>query len=284
MLRKLIKYDFSALYKITLIMMAVAILSGLFGGLCFRGINFIDEETSVFLVLVSALGFFFSLVLIVVSLIVVFVFIFIRFYKHLFTDEGYLTFTLPVKRSSILFSKTLVGFTCYSLALLAVCAGLFLLFYIGTLGLLDGISSVSLTGMLLNELTALWEQEGAIMIAYAVVILLILSAFLLLNLTLVYFCIAFATVIAKKARVIIAIGLYYGFNSIVGSLIELVLVIAAPTLSSNGIELLLAGSGDLTYNAVYLLMLFTIALFLVIVAAIFYIITLGIMERKLNLE
>lgn len=35
----------------------------------------------------------------------------VRFYKNLFTDEGYLMFTLPVKASDLLLSKTLVAVT-----------------------------------------------------------------------------------------------------------------------------------------------------------------------------
>ena len=34
------------------------------------------------------------------------IFVFIRYYKNFFTDEGYLTFTLPVKRSTLLNAKT----------------------------------------------------------------------------------------------------------------------------------------------------------------------------------
>lgn len=45
----------------------------------------------------------------------------IRFYKNLFTDEGYLMFTLPVKTSDLLLSKTLVAALWRFISIACIC-------------------------------------------------------------------------------------------------------------------------------------------------------------------
>ena len=44
---------------------------------------------------------------------------YVRYYTHLFTDQGYLTFTLPVKRSTIFWAKTTSAYI-YNLGAIAV--------------------------------------------------------------------------------------------------------------------------------------------------------------------
>lgn len=49
----------------------------------------------------------------------------IRFYKNLFTDEGYLMFTLPVKTSDLLLSKALVAALWRLISTLCICLSIF---------------------------------------------------------------------------------------------------------------------------------------------------------------
>ena len=53
----------------------------------------------------------------------------IRFYKNLFSDEGYLTLTLPVTRGQHLFSKTIVGTAWCLLDQLLLLGSIFLIFH-----------------------------------------------------------------------------------------------------------------------------------------------------------
>ena len=72
---------------------------------------------------VSYIIFLISVIAIGVCIMFVAVLIYVRYYKHLFTDEGYLTFTLPVSRKQIFFSKLVnAGFwMILSEAVLLVC-------------------------------------------------------------------------------------------------------------------------------------------------------------------
>ncbi len=86
----------------------------------------------------------------------------LRFYQNMFTGEGYLTFTLPVKTGQIIFSKLLVGLVIM-LAPLAVTAAIGLSFIrMDQLGkfLMEGLryylqSGYSLTTLILMGLTML---------------------------------------------------------------------------------------------------------------------------------
>ena len=107
MLRKLLKYDLKAIFKFWWIV---------FGGFCDNILNTYEGDAwSVYLMMSmgSLSGTFLNLALPVVT----FVLIFIRFYKNFFTDEGYLTFTLPVSRRKLMLSKIISGTTALCSAL-----------------------------------------------------------------------------------------------------------------------------------------------------------------------
>lgn len=108
MLKKLIKYDMKSLNRFLLIMHAFFLLFTILIRLCITGR--IAPQTSNkqldFLIMLSSVLYF----IIVVSLSTgTYLFIGFRFYKNLFSDEGYLTKTLPVTSSQHLLSKTIAG-------------------------------------------------------------------------------------------------------------------------------------------------------------------------------
>ncbi len=49
----------------------------------------------------------------------------VRFYKNFFTDEGYLMFTLPVKTSDLLLSKTFVAALWRFISIICICLSIF---------------------------------------------------------------------------------------------------------------------------------------------------------------
>ena len=111
MLKKCFKYDFAYVIKIWWLA-AISLISVSFGaGWGFRNINIYSNAPNKFFIL--------EYVLIVVYIIAAGAFAILtqvllctRFYTNFFSDEGYLTFTLHVKRSTLLCSKVLSGFLC----------------------------------------------------------------------------------------------------------------------------------------------------------------------------
>ena len=124
MFKKCLKYDLQALRKIWLIAAAVMLPISLLGGLgSFLYINGMVNVTAfesagemtalqVLTILSMIMGMF--AMMIVIYAIAIFsggttIMLAIRYYTHFFTDQGYLTFTLPVKRSTQFWSKTVSG-------------------------------------------------------------------------------------------------------------------------------------------------------------------------------
>ena len=108
MFKKLLKHDFKAVFRYWWLLLPTLPIVFTALGLALR---FLIKSTE------SGLGGFpiieillflfviFAVILLSASTLVTPILSLIRFYKHFFTDEGYLTFTLPVRRSTLLLSK-----------------------------------------------------------------------------------------------------------------------------------------------------------------------------------
>ena len=124
MFKKCLKYDLQALRKIWLIaaaaMLPISLLGGLGSFLYINGmINVTAFESAgemtalqVLTIISMIMGMF--AMMIVSYAIAIFsggttIMLAIRYYTHFFTDQGYLTFTLPVKRSTQFWSKAVSG-------------------------------------------------------------------------------------------------------------------------------------------------------------------------------
>lgn len=117
MLGKLMKYDLKSLNRFLVIIHAFLLLSAI--------------AASIFLSIfpfVAASGIFFGIFLVLYIFMIAGtsfatnILIAVRFYKNLYSDEGYLTFTLPVTRSQLLLSKTLTGILWAYTNQLLICA------------------------------------------------------------------------------------------------------------------------------------------------------------------
>lgn len=108
MLKKLIKYDIKYLNRFLILIHGVLLLGAAAVRLFVTGrigasTNPDNAE------LLFALAFLFSFLLLVGASMATYLVAGVRFYKNLFTDEGYLTRTLPVSSSQHLLSKTIAG-------------------------------------------------------------------------------------------------------------------------------------------------------------------------------
>lgn len=108
MLGKLIKYDLKSTSRILVIIHVFLILSALFMRFLITG----RVEEDLFMASGGS-DVFYTLLVMVYTLVIIgasfatCMVVAIRFYRHLFSDEGYLTNTLPVKRSTHLLAKTI---------------------------------------------------------------------------------------------------------------------------------------------------------------------------------
>ena len=113
MFKKLLKHDFRSIKKTlglpALVALAMAVIVSIIGMTIIKSTMNSDSESGLGLFIIAALLLYFSFIALFVVLIGTQVMIYVNFYKNLMTDEGYLTFTLPVKPKQIIFSKMTNG-------------------------------------------------------------------------------------------------------------------------------------------------------------------------------
>ena len=115
MLRKLIKYEWKGVYKMGLILLGVVAFATLLGFLASRSPLWSDArayDTVVVNGLASIMSFFaimLYIILLMGTIYAILIYVAVRFYRTMYTDEGYLLHTLPVTKHQILISKLLVS-------------------------------------------------------------------------------------------------------------------------------------------------------------------------------
>jgi len=226
MLKKLFKHDFRALSR-TLFPLQIGILGGglvatLLSALSIRlsGSSWAGAHGSNLLkgllMAVSVTSAVLIGVAIMASLLVTLIFICHHFYRSFLSDEGYLTFTLPVKTSDLLWSKLLTGMLWMLINGVVVMIALLIFSVFGTTtNTLINMEVLNAFRMFFTDLLPQAAQYISIplMIVEVVVISILALAAQLLQ---VYFAIIVGGQVAKKHRILAAIGMYLLINMGVG--------------------------------------------------------------------
>ena len=109
MLGKLIKHEFIDNWKLLVLLDGLTIIVGAILGLYINALLNADDYSNS-TPLIMTMGFTLY-VLILPSLgTITLIYIGVRYYKSLYSSQGYLTFTLPATTNEILFSKMLVAY------------------------------------------------------------------------------------------------------------------------------------------------------------------------------
>jgi hypothetical protein len=279
MLKKLLKYDLRAIFKYWWIAAASSLGLAVLCGLVIRLLNDTKLGQNTFFAIFAVLIIFLTVIGISAFMVSAEVFIFIRYYQNLFSDEGYLTFTLPVKRHQLLNSKlisailisfaTIVTVVLDSLTVLLLIFG-FCIFTPDFWGYIFALLQISINGTL--------AEMGFWAIVYALEIIVLVLALGLFSTLMVFAAITFAAMITKKNKVLAAIGIYYGANSLISFIVQTIFTIGLIGLG-NRIGLLpmqsTIGLGAL------LIFIFTVLVCAVTVAL--YAFVHWMLDRKLNL-
>lgn len=106
MLGKVLKYDIKASAKMFLpLYIGVLIITAL----AKISVEFIMETDNLLLSILSGTSVALYIVTLFGLMLMTAIFLIMRFYKNFITDEAYLTFTLPVKTSTLIISKQING-------------------------------------------------------------------------------------------------------------------------------------------------------------------------------
>lgn len=275
MLSRLLKYDFRTMLKYWWIAALSTMGLSVIGGIC---AVILDNEYNKHFSFqgIAALGVFLTALGMMAFLVLSQVLVYVRFYRHFFTDEGYLAFTLPVKRCHLLSSKLIAASTVSVLTGIVLVADLFIVMAI-LLG--DRLFDVQNWERLLRIITDVWKSLGGYMITYGVEILLLLLALTVFSVLLMFCCITFAGVVVKKHKVLAAIGFCYGASAILSFIMQWVML-----FGTYGIEGWFYTLPEATLKAVIAVTLLSMILFVALLSIGLYVLNLWMIDRRLNLS
>ena len=212
-----------------------------------------------------------------------YVHVFLRFYTNLFTDEGYLTFTLPAKRSTVLLAKTLNAIIWIGLHNLILAAGGVFIFLVG-IPTVDNDILFGFTGAweLLKALYSMVVSSygwGIVIIA-EVILLMIFN--ILASITILQFCFTLGSIIVKRGKLFAGIGVYYLVQGVLPGITTFLCYVFCGAFGTV-ISLVAEMSTDFTIGAMVAIVLAMFNLLVLLEGHLFYFVTRNCLERKLNL-
>ena len=273
MVKKLFKHEFFALWRVMGIVYAILLTIATVG----RFIQFFETASTSY-----AIVFRFSCITYGISVAAALGFAFVlgivRFYKNLFSAEGYLTHTLPATPSQHIWVKAITAVTMQLVTILVV--------------LLSGC--IITAGDMLSEL---WKSAAyllsklfgvigfhSVLLGFELLVFFVLMMFS--TLMLCYTCISIGQ-LSKKNRILAAVGAYFVYY-IASQVVSTILVVVISILSMSGaLDGFFVWLVELSQHHPYILTHGTIwVCALLPLAAIWveFLIIRGIISRKLNLE
>ena len=268
MVKKLIKYDFASYMRlilpVQLILIGIAALS--------RIVQIFEpsEYSVAYNIVFTSSIVLYSIAIVSAALITVIVAM-VRFYQGMYTNEGYLSHTLPVTPSQHIFSKLTVSLVFEIMTFLAILvSGCVITF---------GDVNIELFKALFFLIRKFYTALGGHEIAYFfefIIALIIAAAAKILKL---YFCISVGQLAAKK-KVLLAFGVYFGLyvvSQIIGTLIIIFSVV-----NEEFIESIAEWIVD---NPIPSAHIFACSVIVISAALglVYYLVTRYIMSKKLNL-
>ena len=270
MVKKLIKHEF--IYYIRTVGIFLPIILAI--GAMTRVFRFFDNGN-----IINTMAIGSSVVLLVVACIALLmistIFGVVRFYKNMYSSEGYLTFTLPVTNTEHMFVKLLMAMACQTVCVLTVIAA----------------ASIALSGKLFgdvfNVIVNLIDMmfltcgtANSIGLIVEVILLLVISA--VSNMILYYACITIGQT-AKKNRIFAAVGvyfIYYVATQIISTAFTMIFTVLGMTGALNGVMRWFETSPVAALHTMFCAMI----VISVAITVALWLVTKNIMTKKLNLE
>lgn len=274
MLAKLIKHETRATSRIFIPLYGALLILTVFTKLVMAigAPDFFSEAVSNNKVAEIILGISFTLyfVLVVAICVMTLVMIIQRFYKNLFTDEGYLMFSLPVKTWELVCSKLVVG-----LIWSAVCTiMIFLTFFIFSLG---NSSMMELTQAIRSAYSMFYLQTGMELNFFIFEMIIFLLVETVASILMIYAAIAIGQLF-NQHRIVAAFGAYI----VITIALQIIMSIFMTVFAIGNLENSVLNGSDAITTINWLLNSSTVLN--VVMGVGFYYTTLTIMKKRLNLE
>ncbi len=208
MLRKLLKYEFKATARIFLPMFGILLLAAVIN----RVLPLIIPSKFQSPMIISMTLYVFILIgMFVVSLIVILQ----RFYKNLLTDEGYLSFTLPVPQWMHIVSKLILSVLWMYASVLVAIGSVFIIAY----GKFITQENLAEAGRAISQF---YQLPGTALLTFEVILAILVSS--ITSILMVYAAMSIGH-LANDHRVLVSLGAYLGLSTVVQIISSITLLI-----------------------------------------------------------
>lgn len=212
MFAKLLKHEFRATRNAMWVLCLTALGAGVLGG-CAMGYlmwaSTLDIEMN-FLEILCVMTMIFSMIGLGVCGVGALLLMVGRFYKSRFTDEGYLTFTLPVTTHQVLLSSLVSSGLNMLLTFVTVFVSFIMLLLVGMSFAEEFWPTVwEMLPQVFDSIKAnmSWEVAGYLAVLVADMLLGLAYELVLLMLS-----VTIGSLVAKNHKILAAVGVYYGIN------------------------------------------------------------------------
>ncbi len=271
MLGKLVKHDFIATWKVPVSLDAALIALGILTAVVMYTIPHTSESIGLSIFMFSFIGLYY--IGIIAANVVTIIYLVIRYYKNLYTSEGYLTFTLPVKTDMIIHSKVITGAVWLFLSYICTIISIIIV----------GSGFVKTMNVPKEELMAAFTEMSSFMgftdPGFRILLILMFLITPVVGVLCMYFCISIGQLWQNHkilGAVLCIIGLHI-FNQLVSQ---------AAFLGSGFWQLMASSPAniDASFGNIYKNMLSIIMIITTIQGIIYYAVCLIINRKKINLD
>jgi len=245
MFGKLLKYEFKSQQKLLTILSFAALGAGLVGGFALwllidvleKANNITAAVAGSILSTILLIGVFLGIMAYIVA---VWILLLYRFYKHHFSEQGYLTFTLPVTAHQILLAS-IVNIIIWELIAVVTYLCAMCLMFAPSLAFSwrESIPQMKLVWQeLAAELALAFSPLGGGYIAVQIFMIIVSGIYsLIIPLT----CITLGCLLTKKYRILTSFAIYYGLQlgiSLISGIFTVIITVAGISKGVDGVGML----------------------------------------------
>lgn len=267
MFAKLLKHDCRAMFKHWWVAAVSSILFSIIAGVCLNIVT-VSYTTHYSIQTVAYILLIFSFIAIFIFPVLSAVLMFKRFNKNFFSDEGYLTFTLPVSKSALLSSKLLTG------VIFAVASTMLFGIDLIITATTSGENFFEIMEDIFEILIELFSYEFYVSLTIVLLYLALLAS-IATSTAFIFLCITLANMLVKKRKLLTGLGIFYG--------VQIVFTIFLRTIITSGaLELIDFTFAEESTHVPFIAL--GILAIIVIFGAGIYLLNLYLLDKKLNLE
>lgn len=281
MLKKLLKYEWRDTSKL-LLPINIAILAFTIIGCILLNTSIFDTDAGFFLAVV--LVSLYILAILAFSTITT-IYLYVRFYKNLYTREGYLMHTLPVTQTQLFHSKLIVGyFWFFLISVLTLLSTM-------ALGVAAGFhaASTELYGEISADLLEIMQTSFVDIMGFSLPVLLLWLLIMLILSALFSVLMGYVSILlgqqVQRNKLAASVGFYLGIYFVVQIIMSIAAMVPTFIVASKSMsnDVLLE---EVTFSMAEMsrLLLPSMTFLYLILCIAFYLICLKLLRRNVNLD